>query len=153
MEAALYADPVLRATMAAPLIVLGNADGDLKSLDGYTFPLIIVKCARGVGCVDQADDSMHSAQRTAHSPQSRKFPLMAVFKALTHKAPRLLLLLHSANYVHCDLHPSNVLWRADMHAWTLIDFDSASMAALILAHQRCCSFYPNICAATGFMAA
>jgi serine/threonine protein kinase len=58
-----------------------------------------------------------------------KLPLVAIFQALINIAERLLL-LHRAGYVHADIKPSNVLWLADMHAWTLIDFGSAVKAGV-----------------------
>jgi Ser/Thr protein kinase RdoA (MazF antagonist) len=43
---------------------------------------------------------------------------------------RRLQMLHDAGYVHCDVKPSNVLWLADKHSWTLIDFGSTVRAGV-----------------------
>jgi Phosphotransferase enzyme family len=99
-EATLYADPVLRAMMAATRHVDDNADSALMWM-----------------------------RRMLRRNDGGKLPLVAIFQALINIAERLQL-LHQAGYVHGDIKPSNVLWLADMHAWTLIDFGSAVKAGM-----------------------
>jgi hypothetical protein len=134
-EAALYADPVLRAMMAATRNVYSNADGALRSPKGYAFPPHIV-IERG----EPLDEwSKRMIQRTARGT----LPLVAICQALINITERLML-LHKEGYVHCDIKPSNVLWLADMHAWTLIDFGSTSKAGMLrrLLHAVC---VPALC--------
>jgi hypothetical protein len=118
-EAGLYADPVLRAMMAATLHISANADGVLVSASGYAFPPHIV--------IERGEPLDEWIRRMIQRTASGALPLVAVFQALINIADRLVL-LHRAGYVHCDLKPSNVLWLADMHAWTLIDFGATCKA-------------------------
>jgi Phosphotransferase enzyme family len=115
-EATLYADPVLRAMMPATRHVDDNADSGLMSLGGYAYPPHIV--------IERGEPLDEWMKRMLRRNDSGKLPLVAIFQALINIAERLLL-LHRAGYVHGDIKPSNVLWLADMHAWTLIDFGSA----------------------------
>jgi hypothetical protein len=120
-EAALYADPVLRAMMAATRAVCANADGALRSPGGFVFPPHIV--------IERGEPLDEWVKRMVRRANGGDIPLVAIFQALINIAERLLL-LHQAGYVHCDLKPSNVLWLADMHAWTLIDFGSTCKAGM-----------------------
>jgi serine/threonine protein kinase len=133
-EAALYADPVLRAMMAATRHVSANADGVLVTPGGYAFPPHIV--------IERGEPLDEWIRRMVQRTASGALPLVAVFQALINIADRLLL-LHQAGYVHCDLKPSNVLWLADMHAWTLIDFGATRKAGgicgIIQIHANSCT--------------
>jgi hypothetical protein len=134
-EAALYADPVLRAMMAATRNVYSNADAALRSPKGYAFPPHIV--------IERGEPLDEWIKRMIKRAASGALPLVAICQALINIAERLML-LHKEGYVHCDIKPSNVLWLADMHAWTLIDFGSTSKAGMLrrLLHAVC---VPALC--------
>jgi serine/threonine protein kinase len=114
-EATLYANPVLRAMMAATRAVCHNADGALRAPNGFVFPPHIV--------IERGEPMDEWVKRMVRRADGGEVPIISIFQALTNIAQRLQL-LHSAGYVHNDIKPSNVLWLADMHGWTLIDFGS-----------------------------
>jgi serine/threonine protein kinase len=125
-EAALYVDPIVRSMMAATRSVCANADGGLRSPRGFVFPPHIV--------IERGEPLDEWIKRMARRANGGEIPLVAICQALTNIAERLLL-LHNVGYVHCDLKPSNVLWLADMHAWTLIDFGSTCKAGMARAYM------------------
>jgi serine/threonine protein kinase len=103
--------------------VCANTDDVLRSPSGFAFPPHIV--------IERGEPLDEWIKRMVRRANGGEIPLVAIFQALINIAERLLL-LHKAGYVHCDIKPSNVLWLADMHAWTLIDFGSTCKAGMAL---------------------
>jgi serine/threonine protein kinase len=115
-ERTLYSWSELGNVMAATHEIGDNADGRHTAPGGYRFPPYIV-IERG----EPLDEWMRRLR-----PVHGNLEITAAFQALLDVAQRLLA-VHDAGYVHGDLKPSNILWLAQPHAWTLIDFGSAAL--------------------------